>query len=99
MISRESIKDYLMQISEAKPLVFARWDPVVLCGMIDTITDKEFRQLGNVGTCKTCKSWVKVSDNVTMCTSFNQRITSEDYYCADYKEKILKNQLSIFPIV
>jgi len=55
-MTRDSLKVYLMQITQSDDPVASRWDPNILCEMIDIVHDEDI--LGLIKTpriCSNCK--------------------------------------------
>jgi len=44
-MTRDGLKAYLTQISQSDDPVASRWEPTILCSMIDTVSDEDINEL------------------------------------------------------
>jgi len=84
-MTRDSLKVYLMQIAQSDDPISSRWDPGILCSIIDTVSDEDI--LGLIKTpriCSNCK-FSKLDKNKDLhCIKGITIESSKAYILADF---------------
>jgi len=89
-MTRDGLKAYLTQISQSDDPVASRWEPTILCSMIDTVSDEDI--LGLIKTprvCSNCK--FKIVDtyyDIHRCLKVKMiDICNDDFGCTYWENK------------